>query len=60
MNIWELLGVAVALGLWIKWGNRLHLMGRTRPEDGRVFGAVLLIVFGVVMFMWLRATGQVG
>ena len=60
INTWELLAAACALGLWIKWGNGRAIKGRKRPEDSRVFGVVLLAVFGVVMYAWLRATGQIG
>jgi len=59
VNTWELLAVACAVGLWIKWGNRRAVKGRKRPEDSRVFGVVLLAVFGVVMYAWLRSTGQI-
>ncbi len=58
MNIYVLIAAAFALGLWIKWGNKRAINGRNRPENGRIFGVVLLIVFGVVMYAWLRSTGQ--
>ena len=59
VNTWELLAVACALGLWIKWGNGRAIKGRKRPEDSRAFGVVLLVVFGAGMYAWLRATGQI-
>lgn len=50
---------AVAIGLFIRWGNRRQLRGLTRPENSRTFGAVLLIALGVGMCVWMKSTGQI-
>lgn len=58
MNTQELIGAAFALGLFIMWGNRRLRQGKKPPEEGRIFGVVLLIVCGVAMYAWLHSTGQ--
>lgn len=58
MNLGELLVIAVAIGLFIRWGNRRQLRGEARPENSRTFGAVLLIAFAAGMYVWMKSTGQ--
>lgn len=55
---WGILGIMAAFGLFVFWGNKRLRKGKRPPEESRWFGALILIAFGIGMYVWLHETGQ--